>query len=38
LPPVTRATGWSAFTRITSASYDRDVSHASHLATRCSPA
>ena len=37
LPPVTTATGWSAFTRITSASHDRDVSHASHLAIRCSP-
>src|SRR5690242_7095136 len=37
LPPVTTATGWSAFTRITSAGRDRDVSHASHLATRPSP-
>src|SRR6185369_8121967 len=36
LPPVTTATGWSAYTRIT-VSHDRDVSHGSHLATRCSP-
>jgi hypothetical protein len=38
LPPVTTATGWSAYTRITGARHDRDVSHGCHLATPRSPA